>query len=64
MFGYESVRAIKCYIKEGFSDLVDIGTNSFGEFQGIVDNALFVIVWLPQGLEVLVYVCGQCFLFV
>ena len=58
MFGFESVRAIKCYIKEGFSDLVDIGTNSLGEFQSVVDDALVVIVWFPQSLEILVYVGG------
>ena len=58
MFGFESVRAIKCYIKEGFSDLVDVGTNSLGEFQSVVDDALVVIVWFPQGLEILVYVGG------
>ena len=58
MFGFESVRAIKCYIKEGFSDLIDVGANYFGEFQGIVDNALFVIVWFSQGLEVVFYVSG------
>ena len=58
MFGFESVRAIKCYVKEGLSDLVDVGTNSLGEFQSVVDDALVVIVWFPQGLEILVYVGG------
>ena len=58
MVGFESVRAIKGYIKEGLSDLVDVGTNSLGEFQSVVDDALVVIVWFPQGLEILVYVGG------